>query len=112
MAEFDMTELERYENNYDLLTDELILGVKKRDRIAEWKLLMIFKGDILKAGNKLAKTLSFKLGRPNNGLEVEWLVRMERNLIRCYRTNYRLGYWEETGVEDCNTDKQEEKVNE
>lgn len=95
MAECDITEMEKYENNYALLTDELIQEVKKGDRIAEWKLLMIFKGEMLKAGNKLAKVLNHELGRPNNGPEVVWLMDMEDKLIRCYRTNFKLGYWDD-----------------
>ncbi len=100
MAECDIADWERYENNKDLLTDELIQQLKEENKVAELKLLLIFKDDILKAGNKLARDLNHKLGRPNNGPEVEWLEYIEKRLIRCYRTNFRLDYWDEQGMRD------------
>lgn len=100
MAEFDITEQKKYENNLDMLTDGLIQELKNGDKIAEYKLLLIFKDEILKAGNKLAKVLMLKLGRPNNGPEAEWLVYIEKRLVRCYRTNFRLDYWDKGGSDN------------
>jgi hypothetical protein len=86
-------EWEKYEDNQDMLTVSLIKEVQSGDRIARWKLVMIFKSEILRAGNKLARVLKEELGRPNNGPEPEWLEKIEDALVKGYSTNFKLDYW-------------------
>lgn len=88
-----MDEWERYEDNQDLLTEELIMAVQAGDRKAEWKLLLIFKSEIIRACSKAARKLKEECDRPNNGPEPDWMVKIEENLVKGYRTNFKLDYW-------------------
>lgn len=89
-----MEEWAFYEDNQDLLTEKLIEAVKSGDRSAEWKLILIFKSEIITACSKLAIQLNAEFGRPNNGLEPDWMVKMEEELVKGYRTNFKLDYWD------------------
>ncbi|BAL83106.1 hypothetical protein SELR_13980 [Selenomonas ruminantium subsp. lactilytica TAM6421] len=84
-----------YEDNQDLLTEELIMAVQAGNRKAEWKLLLIFKSEIIRACSKAARILREECGRPNNGPEPDWMIRMEKALIKGYRSSFRLDYWDE-----------------
>ena len=88
-----MIDWKLYEDNQEMLTDELIRELQKGDKDARWKLVLIFKSEILKAGNKAARVLEDELGRPNNGPEICWLEQMERALVKGYSSNFRLNYW-------------------
>ncbi|MBO6292887.1 MAG: hypothetical protein J6N51_11645 [Selenomonas sp.] len=90
-----MDEWEFYEDNQALLTKELIQKLKACDRNAEWQLLLIFKSEIIRAGSKAARILHEECGRPNNGPEPDWMIRMEKALIKGYRSSFRLDYWDE-----------------
>lgn len=88
-----MIDWDLYEDNLDMLTDDLIRDLQRGDKDARWKLVLIFKSEILRAANRIAKVLHDELGRPNNGPEVEWLEKIESSLVRCYSTNFKLNYW-------------------
>ena len=88
-----MIEWELYEDNIEILTDDLIRELRRGERSARWKLVLIFKSEIIKAATKLAMVLNKEFGRPNNGPEVEWLEEYEAALVTGYSTSYRLDYW-------------------
>ena len=94
-AVYEMDEWELYEDNPDMLTDELINAVKAGDRVAEWRLILIFKSEIIKACSKMAQTLHAEFQRPNNGPEPDWMVKMEEELVKGYRTTFKLDYWDD-----------------
>ncbi|SDZ76241.1 hypothetical protein [Selenomonas ruminantium] len=89
-----MEEWKLYEDNQDLLAEKLIEAVKSGDRSAEWKLILIFKSEIITACSKLAMQLNTEFGKPNNGPEPDWMVEMEEELVKGYRTNFKLDYWD------------------
>ena len=95
-----MIDFELYEDNQDMLTDELIRSLQQGDKDARWKLVLIFKSEILQAGNKAARVLKEEFGRPNNGPEIGWLELIEKKLIKGYSSNFRLDYWTEEDIED------------
>ena len=58
-----MEEWNLYEDNQDLLTEKLIEAVKSGDKSAEWRLILIFKSEIIRACSKLAMRLNTDNGR-------------------------------------------------
>lgn len=89
-----MEEWELYEDNQDLLTEKLIEAVKSGNRSAQWRLILIFKSEIIRACSKLAMRLNTEFGIPNNGPEPHWMVIMEEELVKGYRTSFKLDYWD------------------
>ena len=43
----------------------------------------------------MAQTLHAEFQRPNNGPEPHWMVKMEEELVKGYRTTFKLDYWDD-----------------